>query len=108
LDPVFELPEKLISSLVLKTDRDAPLSSQEAIETSPLVPNRGGEVMATSCGLCGTSGKTVADQRAHVRSDLHRFNLKRKIRGQAAVSADQFEGMLEGESCDWELFLGES
>lgn len=95
----FELPEKLISSIVLKAeDREAQLSLPETTTeiSTPTPTLRDGEGTATSCGLCGTSSNTVADQRAHVRSDFHRFNLKRRMLGQVSVSGDEFERMIEG------------
>jgi len=92
---VFDLPDNLLSNLALKTGREIP-SPPEAIETPALTSNQDGEATATSCGLCGTTSATVEDQRAHVRSDLHRFNLKRKIARQTAVSEAEFEKMLDG------------
>ncbi|RPB05254.1 hypothetical protein L873DRAFT_1825403 [Choiromyces venosus 120613-1] len=91
---VFDLPDTLLSNLVLKTGRETP-SPPEAIETSVSTSNQDGEATATSCGLCGTNSTTVGEQRAHVRSDFHRFNLKRKIAGRAAVLEAEFEKMLE-------------
>ena len=92
---MFDLPDNLLSSLVLKTGREIP-SPPEAIETPAPTSNQDGEAAATSCGLCGVNSTTVEEQRAHVRSDLHRFNLKRRIAGQTAVSEAEFEKMLEG------------
>ncbi|KAG0128966.1 hypothetical protein HOY82DRAFT_565229 [Tuber indicum] len=91
---VFDLPDNLLSNLALKTGRETP-SPPEAIETPVPTSNQDGEATATSCGLCGTNSTTVEEQRMHVRSDLHRFNLKRKIAGQTAVSEAEFEKMLE-------------
>ncbi|CUS08373.1 unnamed protein product [Tuber aestivum] len=91
---VFDLPSNLISNLALKTGRETP-SPPEAVETPVSTPNHDGEATATSCGLCGVNSTTVEEQKAHVRSDLHRFNLKRRIAGQAAVPEAEFEKMLE-------------
>ena len=92
---VFDLPDNLLSHLVLKTGREV-ASPPEVTETPVPTSNQDGEATATSCGLCGTNSITVEEQRAHARSDFHRFNLKRKIAGQAAVSEAEFEKMLEG------------
>ncbi|KAK6528209.1 hypothetical protein TWF281_009458 [Arthrobotrys megalospora] len=48
-----------------------------------------------SCTLCGVKSKTVQEQRLHARSDVHRFNMKRKIRKQPPVSEMEFEKMIE-------------
>lgn len=39
---------------------------------------------------------SVLDQRSHARSDVHRFNLKRKLRNQNPVSEVEFEKLVEG------------
>ena len=36
---------------------------------------------STSCALCKAQFATVPEQREHVRSDLHRYNLKMKMKG---------------------------
>jgi hypothetical protein len=39
---------------------------------------------------------TVEEQRSHVRSDLHGYNLKQKIKGANPVSEGDFEKLIGG------------
>ena len=49
------------------------------------------------CVTCNISTfANVSQQREHVGSDLHKFNLKRKLAGQKIVDADEFDKMLDG------------
>lgn len=41
--------------------------------------------------------ESVADQRAHYKSDWHRFNLARKGKGQVPVAEDDFDRLIEAE-----------
>lgn len=47
-----------------------------------------------SCSLCGLTFAAVLDQRSHLKSDLHHYNLKQKIRGQKPVSEADFDRLL--------------
>jgi hypothetical protein len=49
---------------------------------------------ATSCALCQVIFSTVQEQREHVRSDLHRYNLKLKLRGNATVTEPEFNKLV--------------
>jgi hypothetical protein len=55
-----------------------------------------GTVGSQSCSLCGLIFATVQDQRSHLRSDWHAYNLKQKLRGGKAVSEAEFEKLVEG------------
>lgn len=51
-----------------------------------------------SCASCGGLAFEAADaHRAHFRSDLHRFNLKRKTRGDPPISEDAFHALSDKE-----------
>jgi hypothetical protein len=54
-------------------------------------------VGSQSCSLCGLTFATVLDQRSHLRSDWHHYNLKQKLRGGKVVSEAEFEKLVEGE-----------
>lgn len=53
-----------------------------------------GHKAATSCSLCGMSFTDLQEQRSHVRSDLHGYNLKQKVRGRNPVSETEFERLV--------------
>ncbi|RPA76044.1 hypothetical protein BJ508DRAFT_370747 [Ascobolus immersus RN42] len=89
----FDIPTTLLYSLTPKTDAPTPVEvpsvEEVAIRTAHDPPK------ATSCRTCGFNGTTVEEQRIHFRSDFHRFNVKRSVRGEAPISEDDFEKMAE-------------
>ncbi|KAH7076090.1 hypothetical protein FB567DRAFT_452220 [Paraphoma chrysanthemicola] len=98
---VFDLPEELLATLTLKDQPGRPLAEaapqHQAISAD--IPAKSdteesSRVKATSCNLCGLSFATVEEQRSHVRSDLHGYNLKQKIKGATAVGEAEFEKLV--------------
>ncbi len=97
---IFDLPEELLYSLHIKLQPvDAPPSSPPTpsarktdIETNGA--DNGAKVSSTSCSLCGLSFADLQEQRSHVRSDLHGYNLKQKLRGKNPVSEAEFERLV--------------
>ena len=47
-----------------------------------------------SCNLCGLAFSDLQEQRSHVRSDLHGYNLKQKLRGKKPVTEAEFERLV--------------
>ncbi|KAF2638605.1 hypothetical protein P280DRAFT_455747 [Massarina eburnea CBS 473.64] len=98
---VFDLPEEILSTITLKNQPDRPSQGTPPQTNVPTNndsensdPEEGGPTKATSCNLCGLSFATVTDQRTHVRSDLHGYNLKQKIKGLKPVSEADFEKLI--------------
>jgi hypothetical protein len=98
---VFDLPEELLATLALKTqvDRPIPDSSPHAYDVATKTSEsadaeESGPAKATSCSLCGLSFASVAEQRSHIRSDLHGYNLKQKIKGVKPVGEADFEKLI--------------
>ncbi|KAI1771693.1 hypothetical protein F4818DRAFT_200591 [Hypoxylon cercidicola] len=100
---VYDLPSQVLSTLTLK--RDATSDTQSTVKettksTSEIqtqdVPSIGlpTVVGSQSCSLCAQSFATVQDQRSHLKSDLHHYNLKQKLRGQNTVSETEFEKLI--------------
>jgi hypothetical protein len=98
---VFDLPEELLATLTLKDQPEQLL--EETSTPIPATANANPETpedesnspaKATSCNLCGLSFASLADQRNHVRSDLHGYNLKQKIKGAKPVSEAEFEKLI--------------
>lgn len=93
---VFNLPPELLLSLTVKTSGGQPavrdLDSQtSANETEPQSNvDDDGVGRSTSCNLCKASFSNVQDQRQHVRSDHHRYNLKLNLKGLPAVDEATF------------------
>jgi hypothetical protein len=98
---VFDLPEELLATLTLKSqvDRPIPESSPHANDLATKISEsadaeESGPAKATSCSLCGLSFASVAEQRSHIRSDLHGYNLKQKIKGAKPVGEADFEKLI--------------
>lgn len=56
-------------------------------------------VGSLACSLCGLSFTMLEDQRGHLKSDLHNYNLKQKLRGRKPVSENDFEKLIAGAWC---------
>ena len=50
---------------------------------------------STTCQLCGTTSSSVQEQRLHVKTDWHKYNLKQKIKGAQNVSENEFEKLVD-------------
>jgi hypothetical protein len=54
------------------------------------------EGKTVSCSYCGQlSAQTAQELRDHYKKDYHRFNIRRKMRNESAVSEEEFERMAE-------------
>ncbi|KAG8525786.1 uncharacterized protein KY384_000546 [Bacidia gigantensis] len=97
---VFDLPHDLLATLLLKTSDD-PIQTLESRDTetrdisTPILPyEEESNSKSASCQLCRVKYLYVAEQRHHVKSDLHNYNLKQKVRGGELVSEDEFEKLV--------------
>lgn len=101
---VFDLPHELLVTLHLKNSSASQHSTEAEItshrETAATrdgsEPLEGTTKGFPSCLLCGATFLDVQDQRRHVKSDWHGYNLKQKLRGLTPVTDKEFE-MLVGE-----------
>ncbi|KAF2150662.1 hypothetical protein K461DRAFT_323058 [Myriangium duriaei CBS 260.36] len=102
---LFDLPQEILQTLELRADLNASLPvTQEDREPRPLQTNgqhgarddtpEGSPASATSCAMCGLAFANLQEQKEHVRSDLHGYNLKQKIRGKQAVDEKEFERLV--------------
>lgn len=98
---MFDLPEEILYSLQLKTQPvvDSEPESQPPTPThTPSTPTadtqENAPAKATSCSLCGLTFASLLEQRSHIRSDLHGYNLKQKIRGKKPVNETDFEKLV--------------
>jgi len=100
---VFDLPHELLLTLHLKTDKAAQNPDQSvSSEDTRQGPSRNGAANedesgkpSTSCLLCGASFGNVQEQRQHIRSDWHGYNLKQKLKGMKSVDEVEFDQMIE-------------
>ncbi|MCJ1247608.1 hypothetical protein MMC30_004823 [Trapelia coarctata] len=97
---VFDLPHELLLSLQLKDPNihqqipaDEPPVRSSAKDAKPQNGETGSGA-STACGLCGVTFKSLEDQRGHVKSDWHGYNIKQKLRGLSAVDEIDFEKLI--------------
>jgi hypothetical protein len=86
-----------LDTLVLKADADAEAiaAAESATSSRSESPSSDTNLVGTqACSLCGLTFTTVIDQRGHLKSDLHHYNLKQKLRGQKPVSEAEFEKLV--------------
>ncbi|KAM3065038.1 hypothetical protein ACMFMG_001249 [Clarireedia jacksonii] len=96
---VYDLPQDILTTL---TPKDVTSEGQEhdenvsaTIATKRVAQSKTDEAVGSkSCSLCGVTFYTVEDQKGHVRSDFHNYNLKQKIRGAKSVSEAEFEKLV--------------
>lgn len=97
---IFDLPEEILYSLQLKVQpNEAPGEDPNGADVEALAQNgdenqKDGPANATSCALCNMTFANLVDQRSHVRSDLHGYNVKQKMRGKKAVDEAEFERLV--------------
>ncbi|THX61510.1 hypothetical protein D6D06_00556 [Aureobasidium pullulans] len=97
---VFDLPQELLQTLELKAQNNAAVDVPDDSEllarnsSTRSETEDGAPSSATSCGLCGLSFPSVQEQRSHVRSDLHGYNMKQKMRGLKSVGENDFEKLV--------------
>ncbi|KAH7176360.1 hypothetical protein EDB81DRAFT_850283 [Dactylonectria macrodidyma] len=98
---VYDLPSEVLETLTQKTDVETnAITAVDAIESTKPPPSESSAtsdvnlVGSQACSLCGLAFTTVLDQRGHLKSDLHHYNLKQKLRGQKPVSETEFEKLI--------------
>ena len=88
-------------TLHLKNPTTLPPPDDNTPQTSECAPAKDGArlseegKLSTTCQLCRTSFPSVQEQRLHVKSDWHNYNLKQKIRGAHSVSENEFERLVD-------------
>ncbi|KOS44448.1 hypothetical protein ACN38_g4630 [Penicillium nordicum] len=89
---VYDLPPELLASLTAKTTSQ-PVAEQEPEPSSTdLELAAQDSAIATSnlCSICKVSYASVQEQRSHVHSDHHRYNIKAQLRGNAPLEEIEF------------------
>ncbi len=98
---MFDLPQEILVTLHRK-DASLPLTRSDGTPSHDNKPtgedNRVDRVIAasTTCTLCDVRFSTVAEQRVHIRSDFHGYNLKQRLRGLQTVSETDFDKLVGG------------
>jgi hypothetical protein len=94
---LFALPAELLDSLT-------PRNLVNRAPTRPQSPELAATASKTgprACAICqGIVFLDVDEQRAHFRSDWHRYNVKTKLSGGQPISEVAFSNLLEGTLLD--------
>ncbi|KAJ5894525.1 hypothetical protein N7495_006216 [Penicillium taxi] len=88
----YSLPPELLTTLSTKTTKQ-PVTEQpdeSAKQDVDAVVQDLAIAISTSCSLCKVSYHNVHEQRSHVRSDHHRYNIKIQLRGNTPLDEAQF------------------
>lgn len=100
---VYDIPDNILSTLKLKDEKaiSNPLDREKDEISANLDPARsedshkdGDSQRSASCNTCGLIFTSHLDQRNHVRSDLHRYNTKRRLNELTPVLEDEFEELI--------------
>ncbi|KAL8648540.1 MAG: hypothetical protein Q9226_005948, partial [Calogaya cf. arnoldii] len=101
---VFDLPHELLVTLHLKQQslsethvHEVPRSTQKdaANAGSEAQDAKDTKAPSTSCLLCSARFPDLLEQRRHVKSDWHNYNLKQKLRGHKLVTEVEFDKLVE-------------
>ncbi|KAF2763488.1 hypothetical protein EJ05DRAFT_472379 [Pseudovirgaria hyperparasitica] len=99
---IFNLPEEILTTLTLQGQNE-PEKALFEHEKIPPIPeeasrarddNREKPTPNLSCALCSFTFSDLREQRSHVRSDLHGYNMKQKFKGCRPVSEEDFEKLV--------------
>jgi len=97
---IYTLPPEILNTIALKENQTLTTTVQVSPHDEAKEPKTDEDSTTAQggvgCATCNIVAFTdVADQRDHVRSDLHRFNLKRNLISQPVVTAEEFDKMLD-------------
>lgn len=92
---VYALPPELLDTLVPRDVVNQPPPSPPRSEL-PLPAAEPAATSARACNIClGASFADVDQQRAHFRSDWHRYNVKIRLNGSDPVTENQFAKLVD-------------
>ncbi|KAH8816842.1 hypothetical protein F5884DRAFT_777603 [Xylogone sp. PMI_703] len=95
---VYDIPKDILDTLALRND--SPGAPSPGVAADPTSSNNNDELNSSSmggskaCSLCGILFSTLEEQKSHIRSDWHGYNLKQKLRGAKPVVEAEFEKLI--------------
>lgn len=95
---VYALPPELLDSLAVRSIQAQAVDKEKAVAEADQQPEPTQLAAATGLGCQACPGAvfdTPDDQRAHFKSDWHRYNAKAKLQGKA-VTSDEWDKMADG------------
>jgi Bacteroidetes VLRF1 release factor len=94
---VFDLPTELLLSLQSRNvTQNSSVTEEHILETKSESARIQADAVpaSTSCALCQASFPTVIEQRDHVKSDFHRYNLKVTLKGSDSIDEATFNKLI--------------
>lgn len=93
---IFELPADYFDTCRLVKSRQSysetlPIETLEDESSSTVEDESKGPSTRWSCNTCKAEFESLSDQRAHFKSDIHRFNIKLSIAGKDTVREEDFD-----------------
>lgn len=94
---IYSLPVELLDTL---TPRNLVSVPRPRSPSPP--PVASSTIGSRACNVCnGVAFVDVEEQRAHFRSDWHRYNVKTRLSGGQSVSELEFSKLVDGISFSW-------
>lgn len=98
---MYDLPDEILSTLAKKESTngdptDGIITSPTTVNVASTATEKESVIGSKACSLCGVTFQTVEEQRGHIRSDLHGYNLKQRLRGAKPVNEETFEKLVGG------------
>ncbi len=96
----FSIPPELLEALSVRSIQSQGVASDETdnvTEQSEAQPAAVASSSGLGCQTCpGASFSTPEDQRAHFKTDWHRYNAKAKLNNSKTVTAEEFDDVVDG------------
>jgi hypothetical protein len=93
---VYALPQELLATLTPRNLVNVPDTHPKASTPEPVLSTA--TAGQRSCNVCpGTVFLDLRDQRAHFRTDWHRYNVKTRLNGGNPANESAFSQLIDGE-----------
>ncbi|KAL8755461.1 MAG: hypothetical protein Q9184_004794 [Pyrenodesmia sp. 2 TL-2023] len=101
---VFDLPHDLLVTLEFKAaslsqpnpeGTLSPVLAEASASGTDATDSKDEKATSTRCFLCSAKFPDIQEQRRHVKSDWHAYNLKQKLRGHKPVTEAEFDKLVE-------------
>ncbi|KAK3388949.1 hypothetical protein B0T20DRAFT_89694 [Sordaria brevicollis] len=94
---LYDINADILNNIALKSDAqitDEPVdeSAKQTSDATSVEPTTSGS--QASCSLCSLKFDNVQEQRSHLKTDFHHYNLKQKLNGLEPVTETKFEELV--------------
>ncbi|KAH7628652.1 hypothetical protein B0T09DRAFT_288819 [Sordaria sp. MPI-SDFR-AT-0083] len=94
---LYDIDPQILNTIALKSDTgitDEPVAeiAKQTTDSAAAEPTTSGS--QASCSLCGLKFDHVQEQRSHLKTDFHHYNLKQKLNGLEPVTEAKFEELV--------------